>query len=518
MTVEEVINEFDKLHMRCDVVKEEDYVVAWFLGVLKPEIADIVILQPYWTYTDVFCLALKVEKQIKAKSKGFTSLFTSHFTPPTRTASPISPKTASKTTTPTTSTAGNTRERVDNAPHCYKCSGLGNYTRDYSNLKTLAFIPDGTCLIYDIDVEAELDEPNGGSCENVVSTYMVEKLGMKTEDHPKPYQLTWLKKGTLLKSINVVVCSFLLENKTCTYSFKKDGVNITLVPFDSHQTQAEGSNLFMKKTGFKGLMKTCPYVFTLVIVEENEIINQGNPLHLHANDSNYASIVSVKLTGNPKYVVESESKITNLNFFDFVEFENPSKTLILRPNDEDEGASGSREGGMHQPAIESGHSGNDVHLHQPDALYENDTWELTDLPIRRKPIGSKWVFRINYKSIGEVERFKARLVAKGFNQKEGLAFHMTYTIQHKHETLQSHFDIGLRVRKYLKLAPGNGIEFSKSNDAFKIIAFSDSEWAKCPMTRKYVTGYYVFVNGCLVSWKSMKHAIFSKSLAKAKYR
>nr|GEU76982.1 reverse transcriptase domain-containing protein [Tanacetum cinerariifolium] len=82
MTMEEVINEFDKLRMRCDVVEEEEQVVAWFLGVLKPEIADIVSLQPYWTYTDVWKLALKVEKQIKAKTKGFTS----RFTPPTRTA------------------------------------------------------------------------------------------------------------------------------------------------------------------------------------------------------------------------------------------------------------------------------------------------------------------------------------------------------------------------------------------------------------------------------------------------
>ncbi|GKF22722.1 reverse transcriptase domain-containing protein, partial [Tanacetum coccineum] len=41
MIVEEVINEFDKLRMRCDVVEEEEKVVAWFLGVLKPKIADI---------------------------------------------------------------------------------------------------------------------------------------------------------------------------------------------------------------------------------------------------------------------------------------------------------------------------------------------------------------------------------------------------------------------------------------------------------------------------------------------
>ncbi|GKC34134.1 RNA-directed DNA polymerase [Tanacetum coccineum] len=57
------------------------------------------------------------------------------------------------------------------------------------------------------------------SCENVVSTYTVEKLGMKTEDHPEPYQKT------------------KHDGFQNTYSFKKDGVNITLVHFDSRQTQ-----------------------------------------------------------------------------------------------------------------------------------------------------------------------------------------------------------------------------------------------------------------------------------------
>nr|GEW62323.1 reverse transcriptase domain-containing protein [Tanacetum cinerariifolium] len=40
---------------------------------------------------------------------------------------------------------------------------------------------------------------DGGSCENVVSTYMVEKLALKTVDHSEPYQLTWLKKGNAIK-------------------------------------------------------------------------------------------------------------------------------------------------------------------------------------------------------------------------------------------------------------------------------------------------------------------------------
>ncbi|GJY14114.1 putative CCCH-type zinc finger family protein [Tanacetum coccineum] len=52
---------------------------------------------------------------------------------------------------------------------------------------------------------------DGGSCENVVSTYRVEKLGMKTEDHPEPYQLTWLKKGNTVKVSKRCLVQFSIE-------------------------------------------------------------------------------------------------------------------------------------------------------------------------------------------------------------------------------------------------------------------------------------------------------------------
>ncbi|GKF51093.1 reverse transcriptase domain-containing protein [Tanacetum coccineum] len=100
---------------------------------------------------DVCRLALKVEKQIKAKSNGNTS----RFTLPTRTAPPTTPK----ATTPTTSAAGNTREHVNNALCCYKCSGVGHYAHDCPNLKTLALIPDDADSIYDTDAAPKLDEP-----------------------------------------------------------------------------------------------------------------------------------------------------------------------------------------------------------------------------------------------------------------------------------------------------------------------------------------------------------------------
>ena len=35
---------------------------------------------------------------------------------------------------------------------------------------------------------------DAGSCENIISTEAVQKLRVKTETHPKPYKLAWLKK------------------------------------------------------------------------------------------------------------------------------------------------------------------------------------------------------------------------------------------------------------------------------------------------------------------------------------
>lgn len=53
-------------------------------------------------------------------------------------------------------------------------------------------------------------------------------------------------------------------------------------------------------------------------------------------------------------------------------------------------------------------------------LYE--TWDITDLLIRKKVIDSKWLFKVKYRSNGSVERNKARLVILGCRQKKGIDY------------------------------------------------------------------------------------------------
>nr|GEU61225.1 ribonuclease H-like domain-containing protein [Tanacetum cinerariifolium] len=131
--------------------------------------------------------------------------------------------------------------------------------------------------------------------------------------------------------------------------------------------------------------------------------------------------------------------------------------------------------------------------------------EMANFLASKKLIGSKWVFRIRYKSDGETDR----LVLTPLPENIMLAHKELENdnFLHMHSLIKSHFDIALILLKYLKLAHEIGIQFSKRNNGFNIAALSDSDWAKFTVTWRSVLGYCVFVNGCLVSWKSKNNPI-----------
>lgn len=65
------------------------------------------------------------------------------------------------------------------------------------------------------------------------------------------------------------------------------------------------------------------------------------------------------------------------------------------------------------------------------ALEAKNTWTLIPLPTNKHPIGCKWVYKIQYRSDGSIERYKAWLVAKGFTQKDGLITLRTFPLWSK---------------------------------------------------------------------------------------
>jgi hypothetical protein len=53
--------------------------------------------------------------------------------------------------------------------------------------------------------------------------------------------------------------------------------------------------------------------------------------------------------------------------------------------------------------------------------------ELTDLPLRQKTVGCKWILKIKLKFDGRIDRDKTRLVIKGYSQVHGVDHHDTFS-------------------------------------------------------------------------------------------
>uniref|UniRef100_A0A803MJE1 Reverse transcriptase Ty1/copia-type domain-containing protein n=1 Tax=Chenopodium quinoa TaxID=63459 RepID=A0A803MJE1_CHEQI len=70
------------------------------------------------------------------------------------------------------------------------------------------------------------------------------------------------------------------------------------------------------------------------------------------------------------------------------------------------------------------------------SLISNQTWELTELPIGKKALHNKWIYRAK-KEHDDSKRYKARLVVKGFQQKEGVDYNEIFTPVVKLNTIRT---------------------------------------------------------------------------------
>ncbi|KAM7488098.1 hypothetical protein LguiB_025582 [Lonicera macranthoides] len=81
----------------------------------------------------------------------------------------------------------------------------------------------------------------------------------------------------------------------------------------------------------------------------------------------------------------------------------------------------------------------------------------------------------------------------------------------------THFDAVLRILRYLKGTMFYGLHYS-SRSSLVLRAYSDADWAGDPTDRRSITGYCFFLGDSLLTWRSKKQSVVSRSSTEAEYR
>lgn len=98
-----------------------------------------------------------------------------------------------------------------------------------------------------------------------------------------------------------------------------------------------------------------------------------------------------------------------------------------------------------------------------------------------------------------------------------IAFAVSLVSQFMHCPSEKHSKAVYRILHYLKGSPGKGIMFSK-NGGRRVEIFTDADWGRSSTDRRSTTGYCSFVWGNLVTWRSKKQPVVSRSSAEAEFR
>ncbi|KAL4333528.1 hypothetical protein GQ457_07G010220 [Hibiscus cannabinus] len=267
-SVEDYFKEMEVAMIRANIDEDREATMARFLAGLDPNIASVVELEHYVEIDDMVHMAMKVEKQLKRKGTSCTygSSTTKWGQGSYRRSSPFPSNERggpSKNNKPIVESSKGKSPTIyvrSRDVQCFKCLERGHIASQCPNYNTILLQDDG-----EIETDQEEDEDDdvpiqeeeeelehavegealivkrslsmqaiegdeqrenifhtrchingkvcfviidGGSCTNVASTLMVDKLGLATTKHPLPYKLQWLNDGGELKVTKQVLISF----------------------------------------------------------------------------------------------------------------------------------------------------------------------------------------------------------------------------------------------------------------------------------------------------------------------
>ncbi|XP_019058477.1 PREDICTED: uncharacterized protein LOC109116824, partial [Tarenaya hassleriana] len=103
------------------------------------------------------------------------------------------------------------------------------------------------------------------------------------------------------------------------------------------------------------------------------------------------------------------------------------------------------------------------------------------------------------------------------NTRPDLGYSVQLLSQFMQSPREAQWDAALRVVRYLKKNPGQGI-LLRSSTPLRLTGWCDSDYGADPVKRRSLTGWFVQLGDSPISWKTKKQATLACSSAEAEYR
>ncbi|CAL9020206.1 unnamed protein product, partial [Prunus brigantina] len=138
-----------------------------------------------------------------------------------------------------------------------------------------------------------------------------------------------------------------------------------------------------------------------------------------------------------------------------------------------------------------------------DILYENevDMHELYHKVSTLEKENSNLIKKLNYLSLTRPD----------------ITYEVSVTSQFMHSPSEDHMAAVMRILSYLKSAPGRGLLFKK-NGNLDLEGYTDADYEGNITDKHSTSGYFTFVGGNLVTWRSKKQNVVSRSSTESEYR
>ena len=118
---------------------------------------------------------------------------------------------------------------------------------------------------------------------------------------------------------------------------------------------------------------------------------------------------------------------------------------------------------------------------------------------------------------GRYQRLVERLMYL-VHTRPDFAYALSVVSQYMHNLGEQHMNAVMHILRYLKNAPRKGILFTKNVDHQSIKVYTDVDWAGAVDDRQSTSGYFTFVGGNLVTWKSKKQNVVARSSVEVEFR